>query len=262
MDFTSNELNQLISAYLWPFCRIGALLMAMPLFGSKVVPVRIRLVFALALTVVIAPVIPATSVAALSVEGGLLVMQQFLIGFAMALVLQMVFQAFAIGGQIVATQMGLGFASLMDPQNGVAVSMVSQLYTVLITLVFLGLNGHLVVIQVLAESFYVLPLGVERASLGGFWQLAGAGSWMLAGSVLIALPAIGALSLVNLTFGVMSRAAPQLNPFSIGFPLTLILGFWVLLFTLPNAPSHLVNLTDTALTLIRAWLEEGNNGGL
>ncbi|QBQ53506.1 flagellar biosynthetic protein FliR [Nitrosococcus wardiae] len=256
MHFTSDEVSTLIGAYLWPFCRIGAFVMAVPLFGSTVVPARVRLVLALALTVVIAPVIPSTPVPILSLQGGGLIVQQFLIGIAMALVLQMVFQAFVIGGQTVAMQMGLGFASMIDPQHGVSVSVVSQLYQILITLVFLALDGHLVVIQVLAESFYRLPLGMGSLSSDNFWQLVGGGSWMFAGSMLIALPAIGALLLVNLTFGVMTRAAPQLNPFSIGFPLTLILGFGILLFTLPSASSHLVNLVDTALDLIRTLLRE------
>lgn len=256
MYFASNEISALIGTYGWPFCRIGALLIAVPLFGSAVVPVRVRLALALALTVVIAPVIPDAPIPALSVEGGLLLIQQFLIGLAMALVLQMVFQAFVIGGQIVAMQMGLGFASLMDPQNGVSVSVISQLYQILITLVFLALDGHLVVIQVLAESFYMLPVTTSGLNADSFWQLVEGGSWMLAGSVLVALPAIGALLLINLTFGVMTRAAPQLNPFSIGFPITLILGFGVLLFTLPSISSHLVSLTETALSLIRTLLGE------
>ena len=134
-----------------------------------------------------------------------------------------------IAGQIISIQMGMGFASMVDPTNGVSAAVIGQFLTMLVTLLFLAMNGHLVVFEVLTESFTTLPVG-SGLVVNHFWELVGRLSWVLGASLLLVLPAITALLVVNIAFGVMTRAAPQLNIFSIGFPLTLVLGmgiFWI-----------------------------------
>lgn len=134
-----------------------------------------------------------------------------------------------IAGQIISIQMGMGFASMVDPTNGVSVAVIGQFLTMLVTLLFLAMNGHLVVFEVMTESFTTLPVG-SGLVVNHFWELVGRLSWVLGATLLLVLPAITALLVVNIAFGVMTRAAPQLNIFSIGFPLTLVLGmgiFWV-----------------------------------
>src|SRR3989344_3929613 len=175
MTFTSAQLAAWIGAYLWPFCRIGAVLAAVPVIGARSIPVRVRLLFALSLTLVIAPVIPAVPTAdPLSPNGVLVTMQQVLIGGAMGFALHLIFSAFVHAGQLVAMQMGLGFASLVDPQNGVTVPVLSQFYVVVASLMFLALDGHLVVIEVLVESFRTMPVSATRLAVAGIWDLVSA----------------------------------------------------------------------------------------
>ena len=154
-------------------------------------------------------------------------------------------------------QMGLGFASMIDPQNGVTVPVISQFYLIFVTLVFITLDGHLILLQVLAESFVtipVMPSGLPHTSLRDLVAQAG---WMYASGVLVALPAIGSLMMVNLAFGILSRAAPQISPFSIGFPLTIILGFGIMFVTLPSVANHLVTMSDHMLQMIRLLIQPG-----
>ena len=151
----------------------------------------------------------------------------------MGLSLQLLFQVHVMAGQIIAMQMGLGFASMNDPSMGISVAVVAQVFTMLVTLLFLAMNGHLVVLEVLVESFNTLPIG-ETLAATDFEALVYRFSWVMASAILIGLPAIAALLIVNLSFGVMMRAAPQLNIFSIGFPLTLIFGLFILWVLLSN----------------------------
>lgn len=253
MQFTSAEITGLLGSYLWPFFRIAALVMAAPIFSSNFVNMRSRLLIALAISIVIVPAIPnaAPAVEPLSGAGLLIISHQILIGACMGFMLQLLFNAFIIAGQIVAMQMGLGFASMVDPQNGVTVPVISQFYLIFVTLVFLSLDGHLILLKVLAESFVTLPVLPSGLPHTSFRDLVGQASWMYAAGVLVALPAIGSLMMVNLAFGILSRAAPQISPFSIGFPMTIILGFAIIYFTLPTASAHLVTMADQMLQMIR-----------
>jgi len=257
MDFSQAELGGLLGTYLWPFFRIAALVMTAPIFSSNFVNARSRLLIALAISIVIVPSIPnvAPGVSPMSGDGLLLVAHQILIGACMGFMLQLLFNAFLIAGQIIAMQMGLGFASMVDPQNGVTIPVISQFYSIFVTLVFLSLNGHLILLQVLAESFITLPISSSGLPFTSFRDIVAQASWMYASGVLVALPAIGSLMLVNLAFGILSRAAPQISPFSIGFPLSIILGFVVIFYTLPSVSFHLVAMSDEMLQMIRALVQ-------
>ncbi len=258
MHFSSTELIAWMGQYLWPFIRIGALLGIAPIFGTRTVPVKVRLGLAVVLTLVIAPIIPtAPAIDPLSMPGMLTTVQQVVVGLAMGFAVTLVFSALITGGQLIAQLMGLGFASMMDPQNGISVPVVGQLYTILATLIFLLLNGHLVLIQVLVESFHIVPVGSVGLSREGIWQLVAWGTWVFAGAVLIALPAIAALLLVNIAFGVLTRAAPQLNIFAVGFPVTIIIGFAVMTVTLPHFLPKFTQLTDSVFMMLRVMLKGG-----
>lgn len=252
MQFSAADLSAWIGSYLWPLFRIGALLGAVPVIGTRMVPARVRLVLALALTLVLVPVIPAApAIDPLSIAGLGVTFQQVLIGAAMGFVLSLVFAAFVSAGQLIALQMGIGFASMVDPQHGVEVPVVSQLYIVLVTLVFLSLDGHLALIEVLAESFHTLPVSPAGLTVASMWDLAAAVGRMFSGALTIALPAMVALLLINIAFGVMTRAAPQLNLFTVGFPITLLFGFLVLLLTLPMVAPQLRELLGAEFEQMR-----------
>lgn len=251
MPFSSAEIAAWVGGFLWPLTRVAALLSVAPVFGSRTLPRRIRLMMTLALTWTILPLVPPVPVIEpLSPTGLLVIAQQILIGLSMGFLLRLVFGALELGGHMIATQMGLGFASLVDPQSGAQSPLISQFYGLLGTLVFLSLNGHLLLIRFLVESFTTLPIastGVDREVL---WTLVTWASQMFAGAVLIALPAITSLLVVNLAFGVMTRAAPQLNIFTVGFPIGLILGLLIVLYSLPTLLPQLDNLFAEAFRSI------------
>ena len=246
-------------AWLWPFLRISALVTAAPVFGNRQVPARIRLGVALTLTLAIAPVLPPMPlVDPLSASAPVIAMQEVVIGTALGFALRLVYIVLEVGGQLIAQMMGLGFASLVDPQNGIDVPIVSQLYIMFATLLFLTLDGHLAIIEVLADSFVTLPVAAQGLGPNRLWVLVGQAGWVFSSAVRMALPAIAALFMVNLAFGVMTRAAPQLNIFGVGFPLTLMFGFGVILLTLPTTLTELGSLLDSSIAFARSMLSGGD----
>lgn len=259
MTFTSEELVTWISGYFWPFVRISALLMASPFFGSMaIVPVRIRMLMALALTWILVPVIPPSPIIdPMSAVGLLVTAQQLLFGFAMGFLLQLAFTALTLGGSSISMPMGLGFANIIDPQNGLQVPVLSTLFTILGTLLFLSLNGHLVLIQVLADSFTSLPIGPIGLSTETLMRIVLWGARVFVGGLLIALPAIMIITLINMSFGVMTRAAPQLNIFAVGFPTTMAAGFLVIFLTLPNLLPQFTSLLHDVFDVMQGILVGG-----
>lgn len=251
LALTDGQIGGWVASFMLPLFRIGALLMTMPIFGTTLVPTRVRLYLALAITLVVAPALPAMPpVHALDLSALLLIAQQIIIGAAMGLSLNLFFQAFVIAGQIIAIQMGMAFASMVDPLNGVSTAVIGQFFTMLVTLLFLSMNGHLVVFEVLIESFTTLPVG-DALTTGDFWMLVSRLGWVLAAGLLLVLPAVTALLVVSIAFGIMTRAAPQLNIFSIGFPMTLVLGMFILWVTLGDILNQYQPLAVDALQWLR-----------
>lgn len=252
MLFTGAELSQMVGSFFWPFVRIAAMVMAMPVFTSAFIPVRVRLMLALALTVVIAPAIPNVPlIDALSINGLLLIIQQVLIGVVMGFIFHLVFGAFTLGGQIIAMQMGLGFSTMVDPVNGAQVPVLSMFYTIMVTLFFLLLNGHLALIGVVADSFKTLPIGVNGLIRENFWSLVHWGTQMFIGAVIVALPAVTALLFINMALGVIGRAAPQLNIFAVGFSITIAAGFYVIMVSLPVILVQFENISTSGFDVIK-----------
>ena len=249
------QFNAWMAAYLWPLVRIGAMLLAAPIFSSRQVPVRFRLILLLLITWMVAPTLPAMPAAdVLSQTGFLIMLQQILIGVIMGFILQMVFGALVFGGQVVAYSTGLGFASMVDPQNGVQVPVIAQFYLILATLLFLLSNGHLLAIELMADSFQTLPVAVDGISRNGLLEIVAWGSRLFAGGLLISLPIVGAMLMVNMGMGVVMRAAPQLNIFSVGFPVTMLLGFALMWVSLPNVFNLFNEIVDEAFQLLMQLL--------
>ena len=252
MSFTENELIALLQAWLWPLFRIAALLSVAPVIGTRSVPVRVRLIMALAITAVIVPVLPPMpTIDPISAPGLLVLGQQVLIGLVLGTAVRFMFMVFEVAGQVIAMQMGLGFAAMVDPQTGNQVPVISQFYLIMATLAFLSLNGHLLLFRILADSFTTLPVGGGGLNLNSLQALIGWTGWLFANAVLIALPAIVALTVINVSFGVMTRAAPQMNIFAVGFPIMMITGVIVMFLTLTTLEPHLSRLTDEALDMAR-----------
>jgi len=252
LELTDAQIGTWVATFLLPLFRVAAVLMTMPIFGTRMLPARVRLYAAVAITVVIVPGLPPLpEFDPLSLRGLLLCAEQIIVGTLLGLSLQLLFQVFVLAGQIVAIQMGMAFASMVDPANGVNVAVISQFMSMLVSVLFLLMNGHLVVFEVLTESFTTLPVG-NALMVNHFWEMAGRLSWVFGAGLLLILPAIASLLVVNLAFGVMTRAAPQLNIFSIGFPLTLVMGMLIFWIGLADILSHYQALASEALQ----WLRE------
>lgn len=253
MVVASSEVTAFVGTFLWPFFRVAAMVMTAPVFGARTVPVRIRLGLSFAIALILLPGLskgPAIEV--FSVDSILIIAQQILIGVVMGFTLQMVLSAVITGGQVVAMQMGLGFAAMIDPQNGVQTPVLSQFYVIMVVLIYLSLNGHLVLFEVLRDSFITIPVSTTGLVPDNFWQIISWGSQIFSGAVGIALPAIASLLVVNFAFGIMTRAAPQLNIFAIGFPITMMLGFGVIFATLPSVLPQTTRMFNDAYHLLRA----------
>jgi flagellar biosynthetic protein FliR len=253
LDLFETVLSRELGVHLMPFFRIAGVLMVAPVVGARLVPVRVRIALAVAATIVLSPLVPVPAPFDLTVGTAFVVAQEVLVGIAMGFLLQMIFDALIIAGQTIAMSMGLGMATLVDPQRGMTVPVVSQFFVVLGMLIFLSLGGHLAVFEMLAGSFTLLPIGAP-IPIDGLMVIVGFASQMFAGAVLIALPAVTALLIVNVAFGVMSRAAPTLNLFAVGLPAAMLAGFLVLVITIGNLPSLLSQLLESALETVAAFL--------
>jgi flagellar biosynthetic protein FliR len=242
----------LVQAFMWPFLRVTGFVMVAPIFGAAVVPGRTKIIVALALALLLAPIVgPSPPLETFSAAFFLTVANQILVGAAIGFVVQLIFDALVIGGQTIAMTMGLGFATLIDAQRGASVPVVSQFMLIFGILVFLAINGHIALIAALAESFRWAPIGTDFSAASA-WQVAHWGAYMFSAGVVIALPAVAALVIVNFALGVVSRAAPALNLFAIGFPITMLFGFLIVILSLKLLPERVTDMVEASLAQVQA----------
>lgn len=233
VTISDNEINALLGLFIWPFTRIAGILMTDPFYASRNVPRTYKAGFALFVTLLITPVLPKFPIIPLvSAEGMATLIQQLLIGASMGFVMRLVMAAVELAGLIMANQMGLGFATIFDPQNGAQVPTIATMLSLFVTLLFLALGGHQVILATLIDSFQIMPIG-KTVPWTSWRLLAEWGGHVFSWGLWLALPVVAALMLTNLAIGVMTRAAPQFNIMSFGFPLTMSIGFVSLYISLP-----------------------------
>jgi flagellar biosynthetic protein FliR len=248
ISLSTSEINAWVSAFFFPLARVLAVLAAAPPFSNPALAPRVRLVLGLAITFAIAPILPPTPTLDPGSGAGLLILgQQVIIGLAMGFAMRLVFTAVDLAGEMISLQMGLGFASTYDPQTAGQTAVISEFVGLLAVLVFMAINGHLMVIATLAQSFALIPIGVRTPAASTWHDIAQAGAVIFSSGLLLALPILVALMIANLALAILSRAAPQLNLMAIGFPLTMALGFAALMFALPYLNPPLQQLFDLGL---------------
>jgi flagellar biosynthetic protein FliR len=248
---TTGQLESWVAQGFFPFTRVGACLMVAPMFGARFVPTRTRVLLAAAITALVIPLTPATGIAPFSAQGFVVVAQQLLIGVSLGFALQVVFDSLGLAGQLLANSMGLSFAFNVDPLRGSSTAALGQLYIILATLTFLALGGHLALIEVLVQGFTSMPIGSDGFGREGLWAIVLWGGTLFSGAVSIALPGVTALLIVNLAFGVVSRAAPSLNLFAVGFPVSLVVGLLVVLAGIGPLTAGVTQLIAQGLDFLR-----------
>src|SRR3954447_2850073 len=234
LTLTSADINQWLISFFWPLARILALLAAAPGLGNPVVPARVKIGLGVFITLVIAPTIGIPpKIEPASLEGLLVLSQQILIGLAMGFAMRIIFTAVEMAGEIAGLQMGLGFAAFFSPHSEGSTLVVGKFLGLLATLAFLSINGHLLLLSVLAESFNEFPISAEPFLVAGWRTLVDWGSNIFLAGLKLALPVVASLLIVNLALGILTRAAPQLNIFAVGFPITLMTGMVALMLSFP-----------------------------
>lgn len=239
--------------WLWLIAMIrpGAAFFAAPIFGTRAVPVQVRLILSLAVGMAamnsVVFTLPPGGVA--SFAGVLLVMGEVLAGLAMGFALQIAYAAAFVAGETIGNAMGLGFASMVDPQSGASTQVVGQFLSILATLLFLGMNGHLLLISYVVQSYQAIPPGGPMISNDAIYGLVMFGGSMLGAGVTVALPVGFALILIQLVMGMLARSAPSLNLFAVGMPAALIAGLVLLAMAAPI-------MADGIATALQRGLDE------
>ncbi|SHM49342.1 flagellar biosynthetic protein FliR [Duganella sacchari] len=258
LTVSSADINMWVAGLLWPLTRILALIAASPVLGNSAVPASIKVSLGVGIAVIVAPAVPAwPATDPLSMAGMLIVLQEMLIGLAMGFSIRIIFAAVEMAGEISSLTMGLGFATFFDPSTQGRSSAISQFLSLVATMAFLAVNAHLVLLSTLVESFSTLPVSSIPIYGGGFKQLADWGGRIFSTGVQLSLPIVAALLITNVALGILTRAAPQLNLFGIGFPITLGVGLLVIAMTLPYLGTPVQNLfldgIERARLMPRTW---------
>lgn len=242
-----------LSPVLWPFLRVLALFTSAPVFSMRVIPVRTRIGLAFLVAVCAQAVLPEQPVISLnSREAAGAVVQQVGIGLAMGFAVRLVFAAVELAGEIIGLQMGLNFASFFDPASNAQVSAVARFFGNVSMLLFVVINGHLMVLMAVVESFDSFPVGGNFLQAIGQMRLHELGASLFSSALWIALPMIALLLFVNLTLGIISRVAPQMNIYAVGFPVTLTVGMLGITATLPMLEQPMLALLQQSIDLFAA----------
>jgi flagellar biosynthetic protein FliR len=246
-SLSSAQIDVWIAALIFPLARILAFISAAPLWSTAGIPRRIRLMLGIAITIAIAPALPdMPKVEAGSLTGLAILGQQILIGIAMGFTARIIFSAIDLAGEFISMQMGLGFASAYDPLNSSQTMVISEFIGLISLLLFLSLNGHLLYVATLTQSFTAIPVSANPLAAGSWLNLAELGGKIFSAGLLLSLPIVVALMITNIALAVLTRAAPQLNVFSLGFPLTLLGGFFGLAISMSYLATPLQGLYEFA----------------
>jgi len=251
LTLNAADVSMWVSRMWWPALRISGFVLTAPAASEAAVPGQVKIVLTLALTFLLAPLVEVPpDLSIFSAAGMVVALLELLIGISIGLVVQLTFEALVFAGQSISLTMGLGFATLVDPNHGAQVPVLGQMFMIFGTLTYLSINGHLMLLAALAESFHTLPIGAANVNEGFLMAVVLWGARVFDTGLLIALPAVIALVIVNLALGVVTRAAPQLNLFGIGFTITLMCGFLILLVGLGGIMSGISTLIHSALAAV------------
>lgn len=248
LSISLGQMELWLSVIFWPFVRVLALFLSAPVLSHRSIPARVKIGLALAIAIVAAPTSAEPPPPLFSAAAPLLLIQQTLVGVMMGFAIKVVFAAVDLAGNVIGLQMGLSFAAFVDPVNANQTPLIGSFLNLLAMLLFLALDGHLILITSITRSFELAPLNTQFFNGIGWERLIALGSGLFQFGLQLSLPVLATMLVINLTLGVMSRAAPQLNLFSVGFPLTALTGIVLFAVFLPNMISAISAALNASLT--------------
>jgi flagellar biosynthetic protein FliR len=248
VSISSELLQTWVISLLWPLTRVLGVIATAPIFSHNSIPNQVKLGLGLMLTLIIMPTLsPLPQFEIFSFKGLLILVQQLVIGLAIGFSMRLVFSAVDLAGQLIGMSMGLGFASFYDPQSQGQSTAVNQFLVLLTMLIFLGLDGHLMIVTAVANSFISMPIALDGGGINPM-KIALWGETIFSAGLMLALPAVAALLITNMALGILTRTAPQLNLFGIGFPITLSVGFVALALALPSMLKPIENFIEQGVS--------------
>jgi flagellar biosynthesis protein FliR len=253
ITFTEAQLMAWLSPILWPFLRVLAVFSVAPVFSMRTVPMRVKIGLAFLVALCAQGVLgdqPIISVNGREALGA--VAQQVAVGLSIGFAVRLVFSAVELAGEIIGLQMGLNFASFFDPASNAQVSAVARFFGHMSLLLFVVINGHLLILMAVVKSFDRFPVDGNFLAALGQMRLYELGASLFSSALWIALPMIALLLFVNLTLGIISRVAPQMNIYAVGFPVTLTVGMLGIVATLPLLEQPVLALMQRAVDLFAA----------
>lgn len=258
ISITSAQLDYWLALFAYPMARVFGMVATTPVFSNAAIPARVQLVIGLAIGFGIAPTLPPMPEVSVGSWAGLFIMaQQTLIGIVMGFTISLAFAAINVAGDLVGLQMGLSFAVFYDPNSSGQTPVLTNVLALFAALVFLAMNGHLLALAALAESFTLFPVSATPFAAKGFATVLTSATMIFASGLMLALPMIAALLIANIALGVLTRVAPALNLFAVGFPVTLAAGFIVLALSLPLIGGAFEGLYDRGFAALGAVLRAG-----
>jgi flagellar biosynthetic protein FliR len=250
MNFLAADIIERFYTFLWPMLRISALMITAPIFSMNAFNVRLRVLMALVLAWLVYPLHQWPVLDPSTAPGLVEVFNQIMIGAVMGLILQVVVAAVVVGGQSIAAAMGLSMANMLDPNMG-SVPVISQLLIIMSTLIFVGFGGHAILLGLISESFNSLPIGTSILNQNVYGRVLQWSSMVFLGAVLMALPVMVSLLFINVGLGIVTRAAPSLNIFAVGFPAMIIAGFLILIISMGSIGTRIEWLWVQGFTVVR-----------
>ncbi|GAA6143243.1 flagellar biosynthetic protein FliR [Hydrogenophaga sp. 5NK40-0174] len=250
LTFTEAQIMAWVSPIFWPFLRVLAVFSSAPIFSARSVPMRTRVALAFLVALCAQAFLGDQPTIALNDSRAFaVVLQQVVVGVAIGLAVRIVFSAVELAGEIIGLQMGLNYAGFFDPTTNSQTSAVGRFFGNTTMLLFIVMNGHLMVLHVVASSFQTFPVDGSAFDSLARLQMHELGTVVFRYGLWIALPMIGMLLFINIVLGFISRIAPQMNAFAIGFPLTLSAGLLGIAFTVPMLDRPIVGLLKVATDL-------------
>jgi flagellar biosynthetic protein FliR len=234
----------------WPLVRVLALIGTAPVLSHRAIPVRAKVALGAAISLVLAPAVQAPPLGnALDAVFFEMLVRNILVGATLGFAIRILFAGIELAGQMIGLQIGMSFGGFFNPEATDTDNPVANILSLLVLLLFLGIDGHLMVLYGLQRSFELFPVAGAAAQSLAFDALAGLGAQVFSIALSISLPILAVMLLINIVLGVMARVSPQLNLFAVGFPVTLTAGMVVLLLFVPHLAAPIRATLERTLSL-------------